>query len=569
MTSSQQIKRALGPIAAFLVCILVVFFILLISFHETKLTQFGVYGTRPRSIYAAVSTILATLITMFISSQLCLLWLQELASQASEADADVDTTRLEAKWRVVLGVGSLTERFKSLRVQLSYLVAGLITAAIVASVTPSASTQSFDDYRPQISSGAPYPFSIYCASVFPPGQTPRGYFWNLSNGSRLYVNAPGGGCPTRWALRLTYGINVISPEDYAYTDSGVYIHASAMGAPISIYASRPGFSNRLLELTNKYNSEVIRTTQCVPVMKSNPVSCRSSGTLQVGANNLTAIADDRSCVVQALLPIDPRTTNAMAKGLCATGKVGQATMVLGATSAYAGWLALSMGDQSAYDAISAAADRGDTSARYVVTCNMDATNVYEFRNVTFSTRSKINGTAALRLSADGDTECSRPANYSQDMSGLLAEVAVAPWQVLLENTGLDGWFDTIANFAWINDGAIMRTRFAYNNSRNGLEDVLGITAALVGAYMNSTTVTIPASAIVANMRVGSGYRYAVAFILPPLIAAMAIALLTWRALRRTCPSTVKNWVKLPRNTWGSTSAVVNAVEHVENVPKLH
>jgi hypothetical protein len=259
----------------------------------------------------------------------------------------------------------------------------------------------------------------------------------------------------------------------------------------------------------------------------------------------------------------------MAKGLCTTGKVGQATMVLGATYEYAAWLAFSMGDQSAYDAIRSAVDRGDASSRYVVTCDMDVTNVYGFRKVTFSTRSKINGTAALRLSADDDAECPRPENYPQDMSGLLAEVAVAPWQVLLENTGIDGWFDTIANFAWINDKTVMRTRFAYNNSRNGLEDVLGITAALVGAYMNSTTVAIPASAVVANMRVGSGYRYAVVFILPPLIAAMAIALLTWRALRRDCPTSVKNWVSLPRNAWGGTSVVVNAVGHVENIPKLN
>ncbi|KAH7402448.1 hypothetical protein BKA66DRAFT_564364 [Pyrenochaeta sp. MPI-SDFR-AT-0127] len=493
---------------------------------------------------------------MFITSQLCLLWLHELASKGSSEEV-CDNAGLDSKWRVVLGVGSLSERLKSLRVQLSYLVAGLITAAIVASVTPSISTQKLHNYTPQVSSGTPYPLD-FCASIFSSGQPPilGGYYWDLPGGKRMYVNAPGGGCPTRWAVRLAYGINTASPAEFAYTDSEVHVHASAMGAPVTIYSWRPGYSSRLRDLMRAYNFEVINTTQCVPVIRSNPISCHASGSLRVGANNLTAISDDGLCTISAQLLANPYTTNTMVKGLCTTGNVGQSKIILGATAMYAAWLAFSMGDQDNFDAISTAVENGNYSSRYVVTCDVDATNVYTFRNVTFSTRTNLNGNTALRLSAEGDSDCERPMHYSTDTSGLLAEVAISSWQLMSENSAMDGWFDTVANFAWNNGPHSIRTSFAFSNSRNGLEDVLGVTAAMVGAYMNSSTIAIPATVVVANMRVGSGYRYAVVFVLPPVLAAIAIGALTWRLLRRNDRHFSPNSIKCPRHIRSTTHTVI-------------
>jgi hypothetical protein len=55
--------------------------------------------------------------------------------------------------------------------------------------------------------------------------------------------------------------------------------------------------------------------------------------------------------------------------------------------------------------------------------------------------------------------------------------------------------------------------WAFNNSMNALEDILGLTAALVAARPNSSTIAINGSTFVTPTRVGSGEKFELVFII--------------------------------------------------------
>jgi hypothetical protein len=74
-----------------------------------------------------------------------------------------------------------------------------------------------------------------------------------------------------------------------------------------------------------------------------------------------------------------------------------------------------------------------------------------------------------------------------------------------------------------NPYAHKRTTFAFTESQNGLEDVFGVTAAMVGAYMNSSMINVPATTVFTTTRIGSGSNWALVFAIPPLATALILA----------------------------------------------
>lgn len=73
--------------------------------------------------------------------------------------------------------------------------------------------------------------------------------------------------------------------------------------------------------------------------------------------------------------------------------------------------------------------------------------------------------------------------------------------------------------------------WAFADGKNGLQDVLGLTAALVvnRNYFNATMGISNAFATVEVTRLGSGSLYGSAFVVPPLTAAVLVGLVvkTW------------------------------------------
>src|SRR5687767_6299493 len=130
-------------------------------------------------------------------------------------------------------------------------------------------------------------------------------------------------------------------------DLGVYVHSTAIGAPVAVYANVPGYGQTLSGLVNRFGANLINTTQCVPVMIRNPVSCRKGGSISIFTPStyaeLVATSDDGTCQVSnAVLGLAPTTRGMMAKGMCPIGEVGQVMVVVAGTGAYSGWIALSV-----------------------------------------------------------------------------------------------------------------------------------------------------------------------------------------------------------------------------------
>lgn len=103
------------------------------------------------------------------------------------------------------------------------------------------------------------------------------------------------------------------------------------------------------------------------------------------------------------------------------------------------------------------------------------------------------------------------------------------YQALRENTGDDGFFQTIANAVTSSNFTGPRTGlWAVPQSANALEDVLGLTTALVLSRDWYSTTGVMSSFAVEVTRAGSGSLYGVVFMVPLLAAALVLVVLLLR-----------------------------------------
>ena len=222
------------------------------------------------------------------------------------------------------------------------------------------------------------------------------------------------------------------------------------------------------------------------------------------------------------------------------GNVGQGTIVMGAFWHYAEYIALSMGDSDW--------EPNETDSTYTVTCSLDTTTVFDYRTVTFSQQSSsiITESGYAKSLVGGE-----PCTPDTPTIGLVqfATSAAANWAPLKEGQMLDGLSDSILQVSVRNVTALLGREppWAFNNSANALEDVLGLTAALVVSRINSTTVAVDASAVVTARRIGTGSLYALAFSLPSAIAAVVLlSLLRFAFTASNLPATSSSMISLIR-----------------------
>jgi hypothetical protein len=502
--------------SAFLACLSIVVLTTVVIVRPIHLTSYGSYSGHQRALYATLTTVVASTITSFTSSQIRRLWVAEVDSRFLDAVRQNRVRNIQGEWRTVLGVGSVGDWFRYWKIQLSYLGTALVTTAIVASITPTLTTRTVE-YDPLVSSGLP----CDCAAV---SNTPGdGYYWNLENGLTITAGGNWGGCPPRVAVTLMASINAQNPDVFAYSDLGVAVYPTAIGTPVTVYGSIAGLGQSLSDLLSVYGSNAVYTTQCVRTMNTNPISCHVGGMVDTsgGGGLIVVTSSDGACSVSAGAGYNLSVDSIMAKGMCTYGEVGQATIILGATFWYAWWLALAIGKPFGSDPHS--------SDTFAVTCNVDARDVFRYRNVTLSLQdtNQISKTNLGRQVAGFGEECEifKPEeNY-----GLLAIAAVANWQDLQQNEGSDGWFDSINQFTVDPTGSAPRLPpYAFQNSQNSLEDVLGLTAALVTSRLNSTTVRVPGTAMITSTRVGSGKLFGLVYVIPPFFAALVLLALMTR-----------------------------------------
>jgi hypothetical protein len=479
---------------------------------------------RFKLVYTPFIAISASLITIWISSQIRQLFLIRVDIALSQHGKPID--RLNSWWRAVLQLSTLSEKLKTHhKVTFAFIAVGLISTSINAGLSLSFATKSIS-YFPSIPDGLVYDCAKY---ITDPGNTDAGtpleaqYLWQTPNGTYFRVWPNVGTCPPRYAVGLMNNINILNPEAFAYGDLGVAIDRSAIGAPHTLYSPDPTISPSVSLALEQHGESLLEMTQCVPVMHSNPVSCRIGGSVSKSTNAVTPsiTVSSGNCSQNNPLNVGP-SSPAMSMGVCMHDEIGQATIVLGANGGYAVELAYSIGDRSIRN------DTQDNGFTYAVTCDVDTRSAIDFRAVklTMQGRNGINGSFARALTSVGP--CPSPPSPNVISEIYYGTAAMASWNVLYQNWGYDGYFEAISETALdpAGLGTVGNPRnppFAFPESKSALEDVLGLNAALVLSRLNSNTTTVGGSAIVQFSRVGSASRITVLYALPPFISFLVLA----------------------------------------------
>jgi hypothetical protein len=197
--------------------------------------------------------------------------------------------------------------------------------------------------------------------------------------------------------------------------------------------------------------------------------------------------------------------------------VGKGTTVLTGNFAYGYWLASFAKDPNG----NVPATPGYT---YAVTCTVDASDVFSYRKVTLSLQSSntgVNTSFARTLSSSGE-ECQPVQPAISNI--LFATAAGANWQLLSQNLGIDGLTDSLgqATRNW------RKPPYAFPNSRNPLEDSLGLVAALVVSRVNNSGRYVPAEdskgeyAYIQATRLGTGKRETLLLLIPLVTTAIVL-----------------------------------------------
>lgn len=445
--------------------------------------------------------------------------------------APSDRKRLDQRWQTILGIGSLSTKAHHPSVTAALLLGALVTTCITSGFTATSTTR-ITPYPVKIPSSDPYIF----ARPWNNGSQPDWgiTYWKMDNGSLYATWVFHGGSPQHRAFKLMDGININTPASFAYSDSSVAVHPSAIGAPITVY--NPEYVGYGLDdVLNRHAWNVKSISTCVPVMVKNPVQCRQGPevTWPDGGKTMKVAARDGSCPrTKATGDKKPEEYIQIISRICNQGEVGQSKIVFGAANGnYAQWLAASVGQDIG------ASHPGQT---FSVDCDVDARDVFQYREVTLQlSRTTSDKPNAEKISytriLTGGKPCSIPG-HPAIAEALAATVALGPYFPVYEITAT-GWFQSIVDvvsktgdYGQSANKSIRTPPFAFNESQNALEDVLGLSGALAGsrAVLNMSLIESTGSAEVVFMRVGSGKAFALVFAIIPLLLGLFMAFIFFR-----------------------------------------
>jgi len=509
--------------------------LIFLTVSESKLTAYGMLSPAQRTLYTTATTIFGTILTAFIISQIVTTLIHRIDDKfvpiilAGGTD-QVSLSHIASSWSSILGLVPLWVRLTSRNwgSTLILITSGLTTTCVTSGFTPTTALKQLE-YSSQIPSGDATIFARpYELNQMP--DPPASYnhsSWLMSNGSIFYSWTGRGGSPAHEGMALSHGINIRNPDMFAYVDDGVAVDTSAIATPYSIYASQPQEGHRLSHLLQQYGSNIQNVSACVPVMVRNPFKCRKGAKMDWIDNDsiMRLYSEDGACMVKKTV----RNVNdtEMLKWWCTHDSIGQATLLLGANFNYHAWLAVAINDEEIppYQV--------PPRYTYSIQCEVDARNVFEYRQVTLSlSASQGNGHGFSRgLTSSG--YCT-PNHFSTIRDVLLATAATANHFLLTENVGNSGWFETINALTTRSGGYGLSAEnsprsppWAFNDSSNALEDILGLTAAMVTSriYRNSSLVDANGIAVLRYTRIGPGKLFALVYAVPPLLSGFVLVYL--------------------------------------------
>ena len=275
-----------------------------------------------------------------------------------------------------------------------------------------------------------------------------------------------------------------------------------------------------------YEWNVNAASACLPVMVRNPVKCRPGGKLTWpnGGKMMKITADDRSCPAKQNIPTSLTKEIYIMKHLCTQGEVGQAVAIFGAANGgYAQWMASAMG-----------VDIGPSypGQTYSVQCDIDVRKVFEYRNVTLALSKQILKPAEKNLAFNRVLSAGEPCSLLGNppvADALIATAALGGYFAIYGDGG--NWIQNLVNvvssygdYGHLTNESIRRGPFAFNDSTNALEDVLGLAGALSVSrvVLNISLIQSTGSAEVVFMRIGPGKLFALAYPFIPFIVGLVM-----------------------------------------------
>ncbi len=544
---------------------------LILAVHGTPilLTDYGPLSLSASRLFNAGITIIAAMFTDFIGARIRNGLMRSLesrlrdigeilkANQCGNLDKNVALRKIDRQWRGVLGIDSVLEKPGNGLTFFIFLLCGLTTAAIVTALAPSMTERvvPYQAILPDTELGVySNQSNRSCFGILPDDAVTRGtYSWNFPNGTAFFSTVDGG-CPPASVMTLSNGINTEDPDDYAYSVSGIGIERTAIGVPTTIFKS-----SALATFSRNYGLSLMSTRQCVPVMVSNPVRCEKGGEVEMLDEHHLSVRpgttvggvsiDDIKFNNTGRFPIRNLSVDSvMVTHLYAAtfmngklwpadddaypaGGIGPGLVFFGARNDPLGHTPFASPLAGTINDPNTTVGTGGNET-YAVTCVIDARNSFDYRIVSLDLRAIDRQGSTLARYVSGGEHCT-PATPT--ISNKMFAVAVtASHDIIEENWGSSGYFTTIATLAGFNRGP----PYAFPDSHNALEDVLGLIAALgvsqipvVGPGASADSKNGSAVAIVQAKRLGTDKQEVLALLTPLLGSIFILASLFFLSFR--------------------------------------
>ena len=173
------------PVLTLLLLVAISTGIIVITCSTHYLTGYGSLSPISHTILVTGVTIFATIISTLVSQQLRDLMLRKIdvslhraiSCQETWNIADQEFTDVDRDCRSIIGIDKLSEKIRNAVIGFMYLAATLLTASIVATVTPTPSIRSIP-YEPLIPDANYHESCVYMVDDIN-FSDPRPYSWNL------------------------------------------------------------------------------------------------------------------------------------------------------------------------------------------------------------------------------------------------------------------------------------------------------------------------------------------------------------------------------------------------------
>lgn len=511
--------------AVMIVINLVVFIILTVAVaaEPVLLTDFGPFHYRQK--YLVGLTLLATGCQLLSAGQLRRLWLQCLDKKLSGGH---DLSEYNLSWRTTLSLGEFSESLKKWKIALSFIICVLSVSAITTGLSSNITTREilYEYTLPGEQDTNCLPVTSEVAK--------HSYSWKMNETSYMAVEPIMEFCPISDVLLLIGTLNILTPNDYGYGDHGVAVRPSALGAPGSFYASTHRNSTDLPQLSEKYGRHLLDVTGCASVLARNPFSCKRVNTIQFHNSSAenpaypsVEVSSDGCQSETLILPPGPGSMEfgGFTFNICTSGEIGRSTLVIGHVGTDAIYAAKSMNDHEQRKTWEAMG--WDYSLEhpmlYGVQCSVSPS--FSGRILTLNRTGDEPRSGPFFQTLSGRQGC-EVGNYGMDQ--MKATAAISPYPLLAA-----GWLTYLrgvlisTNYT---NGRIRGPPYAFAESKNNLEDVLGLGAALALSKMTLTDapfVSRTGKAIVEYTRVGPGKPWALVFCIAPLANIIILSVLWW------------------------------------------